>query len=715
MKKKLSKFFTSFTNKLKVKKGLIANKKKTGPKKARLKERRNAAFKGSKIGRKLLIMFLLFSIVPVIVIGYISYNTSASIISSKTSEVTEELIVQVSKNFASNIKEIENLSLSIVTSRDIYEGLANLNKAENDFDMFSQKREIQEYLTHLVNTRKDLSGLSLITENDIYKTVQSNLNFELPEVQAGIEQIKNSRGRLHWFTLENEATPNDKFILGRMVNSVTSGDELGVLLIEVNDSIHNSLHGISLGETGYVSIVNYQGNLLSRSRALNEGEDENAQYINELISMELPETRTFVSENNELITATLLEGSGWILSSNVPIEELTTETKEIATITVLIGLITVIVSLVVALFFSAGMTNAIKRVTNVMQEVEVGNLAAVRELTGGKKKRKDELGDLLTSVGKMVEGIRTIIVSASSTAEVVSKSSNKLSENSAYNKELSIQTKEIINEVAQLSRETAASTEESVVAIESITMDIQKIAEVSSDVSNNSMNMIDEAKQGQEYITHAVKQIGQVNKVVNESAEMIEELDEHATQIVKVTEIISALSAQTNLLALNAAIEAARAGEKGLGFAVVADEVRKLSQRSQKATEEIGALVSKIQHSTKLTVEKIITGKQEVTEGNQRVEDAGHKFNELVGLIDSVADQVQGVSAIIQQISASSEEVSATVQTMSGHALKSTEMAQRVQTDINKQLESIDQASQSSEELEGISKDLMKDIQVFKI
>ncbi|WP_454429352.1 methyl-accepting chemotaxis protein [Bacillus solitudinis] len=361
------------------------------------------------------------------------------------------------------------------------------------------------------------------------------------------------------------------------------------------------------------------------------------------------------------------------------------------------------------------MTNAIKRVTNVMQEVEVGNLAAVRELTGGKKKRKDELGDLLTSVGKMVEGIRTIIVSASSTAEVVSKSSNKLSENSAYNKELSIQTKEIINEVAQLSRETAASTEESVVAIESITMDIQKIAEVSSDVSNNSMNMIDEAKQGQEYITHAVKQIGQVNKVVNESAEMIEELDEHATQIVKVTEIISALSAQTNLLALNAAIEAARAGEKGLGFAVVADEVRKLSQRSQKATEEIGALVSKIQHSTKLTVEKIITGKQEVTEGNQRVEDAGHKFNELVGLIDSVADQVQGVSAIIQQISASSEEVSATVQTMSGHALKSTEMAQRVQTDINKQLESIDQASQSSEELEGISKDLMKDIQVFKI
>ncbi|WP_088105393.1 methyl-accepting chemotaxis protein [Halalkalibacter urbisdiaboli] len=709
MKTMLKKFTQSFRNKKKDK------PPKTDKRKRVQKQKRELSFmKGSKIGKKLLLMFLLFSIIPVVIIASVSYQVSSSIISEKTSEVTEELIVQVSKNFESKVGELANLSLSIVTSREIYDGLDGLDSAETDFDVFTLKRELQETLAHLVNTRKDIAGISIITDDNIFKT-QTSFDIQSPEVQEMIQKVKDARGRSIFFTMDKETSTNDNIVLGRMINSISSGQELGVLLIEANDNLHETIKGISLGETGYVSIINYQGDLISRSREFSEGESENAQYIEDLISMELPDSTTFISENNELITAKLLDGTGWILSSNVPISELTTETKEIAKISIIIGVITVVVSFVVAIFVSNGMTGAIRRVTNMMQEVEVGNLAVVHELGHNKKQRKDEIGELMKSVAKMVEGIRALIVSASSTAEVVSTSSNKLSENSAYNKQLATHTQEIINEVTKLAQETAASTEESVEAIESITTDIQKIAEVSSDVSNNSVHMIDEAKQGQEYITDAVQQIGQVNKIVNESADMIQELDDHASQIVKVTEIISSLSEQTNLLALNAAIEAARAGEKGLGFAVVADEVRKLSQQSQKATEEIGALITKIQKSTKVTVDKIVTGKHEVTEGNKRVEDAGKKFNELVGLIESVANQVQGVSSIIQQVSASSEEVSATVHTMSSNAHKSTEMTQRVQSDINKQLDSIDQASKSSEELEAVSNDLMKDIRVFKI
>lgn len=59
-------------------------------------------------------------------------------------------------------------------------------------------------------------------------------------------------------------------------------------------------------------------------------------------------------------------------------------------------------------------------------------------------------------------------------------------------------------------------------------------------------------------------------------------------------EQVNGINRQTELLALNAAIEAARAGEAGRGFAVVADEVRKLAQRTEKFSDEIGALLGEV-------------------------------------------------------------------------------------------------------------------------
>ena len=75
---------------------------------------------------------------------------------------------------------------------------------------------------------------------------------------------------------------------------------------------------------------------------------------------------------------------------------------------------------------------------------------------------------------------------------------------------------------------------------------------------------------------------------------IVQGLEEAATKIGEVVELINDIASQTNLLALNATIEAARAGEAGKGFAVVATEVKSLADQNAKATDDIGSQITAI-------------------------------------------------------------------------------------------------------------------------
>jgi methyl-accepting chemotaxis protein len=86
---------------------------------------------------------------------------------------------------------------------------------------------------------------------------------------------------------------------------------------------------------------------------------------------------------------------------------------------------------------------------------------------------------------------------------------------------------------------------------------------------------------------------------------LTKELNEAAGRIGDVVSLITDIAEQTNLLALNATIEAARAGDAGRGFAVVASEVKALAGQTAKATEEISAQITSMQHATMRSIEAI--------------------------------------------------------------------------------------------------------------
>jgi methyl-accepting chemotaxis protein len=124
-------------------------------------------------------------------------------------------------------------------------------------------------------------------------------------------------------------------------------------------------------------------------------------------------------------------------------------------------------------------------------------------------------------------------------------------------------------------------------------------------------------------------------------------LSESSSKIGEVINTITMIAEQTNLLALNATIEAARAGDLGKGFAVVAGEVKDLAQGTARATEEITAMIARIQQDSSSAV---------------------HAIDEVAGIIDQISASQLTVASAVEEQTATAGELNRTANEVSGQA-----------------------------------------------
>ncbi len=113
-------------------------------------------------------------------------------------------------------------------------------------------------------------------------------------------------------------------------------------------------------------------------------------------------------------------------------------------------------------------------------------------------------------------------------------------------------------------------------------------------------------------IAEIARRIDEADEIVKKAADqtlraerLVASLEQTASKIGEVVQMITDVANQTNLLALNATIEAARAGEAGKGFAVVAGEVKNLAHQTAKATEEIAGQIGAVQTASRTTAHEI--------------------------------------------------------------------------------------------------------------
>jgi methyl-accepting chemotaxis protein len=264
------------------------------------------------------------------------------------------------------------------------------------------------------------------------------------------------------------------------------------------------------------------------------------------------------------------------------------------------------------------------------------------------KPGKDEIGDICRSMGVFAEAMQEADTLRAAQAEQdAARAASRKAEMKALAHHFEGSVGGLVQHLSSAAQEMEATARSMSATAQQTNMQSQSVASAAEQTSANVQAVATATEELAASANEIGSQVSQTSRAAARAVEnaqrtneRVQALSEGAQKIGDVVALISTIAGQTNLLALNATIEAARAGEAGRGFAVVASEVKELANQTSRATEDITAQISQIQHATK---------------------DAVDAIQEIGQIIQEVHGIALGVAAAVEQQQAATQEIARNV------------------------------------------------------
>ncbi|KRE59863.1 methyl-accepting chemotaxis protein [Paenibacillus sp. Soil750] len=386
--------------------------------------------------------------------------------------------------------------------------------------------------------------------------------------------------------------------------------------------------------------------------------------------------------------------------------------KQRSAIALVVLACSIIIAVLIALWVTRHILSRMNRVKSKLDELSgsSGDLRERIQIQG-----QDEIAQLAQSFNMMMDMIQGLIHQVRESADRVNQATKYLVSSSEQTSKITRDIDQKAVDMAEGANSQAKGIEESSFAMGEIAADIQRVADHMSTMAMQSEQSVSLATMGSKSIASAVAGMYALTDSVQHANQAVKKVNAKSQAIYQVIEWMREVADQTNLLALNAAIEAAHAGEHGRGFAVVADEVRKLASQSTQSAEHITQLIGQIQADLSEADVAMDQGGVEVSTGLASMEHAGEMFEKIRNDIQLIFQNTLEVSGVSQQMAAGSEQIYASFSEaaeISKHTGRDTKFVSNM---VQKQLETVETATEHAATLTQVANELHIQIQRFHI
>jgi len=307
-----------------------------------------------------------------------------------------------------------------------------------------------------------------------------------------------------------------------------------------------------------------------------------------------------------------------------------------------------------------------------------------------------EVGNSISSL------LETVEVSSSATLELgatieeivaqVERLFTTIEEVSSSTTEMSVSSQQVADNLDNLSSSTEV-TASSITEMDASIKEVEETALLTNELSEQASR---DAELGKAAVAETISGIQLIRANVEDASRAIEELGKQSGEIGSILTVIDEVADQTRLLSLNASIIAAQAGEHGKGFAVVADEIRELAERTAMSTQEISAIIRRLQTGTVEAVKAMQVGSERVHEEAERSKVAEEALDKLTQSALRSAEQVKSIVRATQEQSRGSRQITEAVNQVSN-------MLQQISAAVKQQSDGIQLLAEAAESMKDIS------------